>query len=172
MIFSILSSSAEVAETTAEVTLSTADILTRYAVYGAIILVGLIIIGIINRSSRPLSPSKIESKCGVVKKELEKIRSDIEEEKYSDIAGRRIKIYSTLNKMIYACTKIIDDEKDVTVEDVRASLQKVVAHLDDINRASGRKEALSASCMAAIEEMDKADKALAVISERKKKFGR
>lgn len=168
MILSLLTSSAE----TVEETLSPADIIIRYAVYGAVIIVGLIIIAVINRCSRPLSPAKIEDKCDDVKKELEKLRADIEKEKYSEIAGRRIKMYSALNRMIYACTKIIDEERDVTVEDVRTSLQKVMSYLDDINLSMGNKEGLAALCAAAIEEMNKADKALAVINERKKKFGR
>lgn len=172
MIFSLLTSAAESAEAAEEAALSTADILTRYAVYGAVIIIGLITIVIINRTSRPLTLSKIEDKCEGVKKELERLKSDIENEKYSEIAGRRLKMYSALNRMIYACTKIIDDERDVTVEDVRTSLQKVVSCLDDINLSIGGKEGLVALCAAAIEEMDKADKALAVINERKKKFGR
>lgn len=172
MIFNLLSSAAETAETASESALSTVDILTRYAFYGAIIIIGLIIIAIMNRKSRPLTPAKIEKECDDVKKELERLSADVKNEKYSEIAGRRIKMYSSLNKMIYACTKIIDDERDVTLEDVRTSLQKVLSYLDDINLSVGGREGLVASCAAATEEMNKADKALAVISERKKKFGR
>lgn len=173
MIISLLTSTAEtVTETVTETALSTVEILTKYAVYGAVIIIGLIVICIINKNSRPLTPAKIADKCKDVKEELGKLRADIEKEKYSKIAGRRIEMCSSLNKMIYACTKLIDDEKDVTIEDVRTSLQKVLSLLDDINLALGGKEGLAASCAAAIEEMDKADKALAVIIERRKKFGR
>lgn len=156
----------------AQEALSNADILIRYAVYGAVIIIGLIALAIIKRCSRPPTPAKIEAKCAAVKKQLQAMNDSVLTEKYSEIASQRIKIYSSVNGMIYDSTKIIDDEQDVTMEDVRTSLQKVLYLIDERNVSSFGREELVSSCRQALEEIDKADKTLAVIAERKKKFGR
>jgi len=152
--------------------LSFADIIIRYAFYGAIIIIGLIALAIIKRCSRPPTPAKIEEKCAAVKKQLQIMNDSAANEKYSELASRRIKVYSAVNRMIYDSTKIIDDEQDVTMEDVRTSLQKILYFLDENSFSAFSKEELLSSCKKSLEEIDKADKLLAVIAERKKRFGR
>jgi len=164
----LLLSSADTAQGEA----SLADIVTKYLIYGAIILVGLIIIFIINRCSRPLTPAKLKEKCAATKKSVVAIRDGVSNGKHSKAARKRIKIYSEINGMIYASTRIIDEERDVTLEDVRTSLQKALAIIDG-EAAPYFDHADSAALYSAVlTELEKAEGALDKIAERRKKFGR
>lgn len=172
MIYQLLSSLSETAVEATENGTSTTDIITRYLIYGAIIIVGLIVICIINRCSRPITPAKLKERCAAVKKSLQGIVAGYDNGKYSKTAGKRIKIYPEINGMIYAASRIIDEERDVTLEDVRSALQRALALLDEAALPSLSHADAAARYSSALAEIEKADCALDKINERRKKFGR
>lgn len=162
----------EVTDAAASTQLSMADIIIRYAIYGAIIVVGLIALFIINRCSRPLSLSGLRDKCSAVEKSLRAVQEGLKSEKHTKLARRCMKIYSSVNSMIYASTRIIDEERDVTFEDVRTALQRAMQSLDEASTSALTHEDAAALYASALAEIEKADAALQKIDERRKKFGK
>lgn len=151
---------------------SVTDYIFIYSFCIIIIVLGLIILGYLKKKDKPSSPKEMEKTCKNLLELLQKLEEDVDNPKITSLklSGEIMKMQIVLNKLVYSCTVIIEEKRDITFEGLRSSLQLALQTLDEANvvaQKESQKELISktVACILPVK------KSLEEINERYEKFG-
>lgn len=151
---------------------SVTDYIFIYSFCIIIIVLGLIILGYLKKKDKPSSPKEMEKTCKNLLELLQKLEEDVDNPKITSLklSGEIMKMQIVLNKLVYSCTVIIEEKRDITFEGLRSSLQLALQMLDEANvvaQKESQKELISktVACILPVK------KSLEEINERYEKFG-
>jgi len=148
---------------------SITDYVIVYAISAAIIIVGIILLKQLKKKQQPATPQNILSECEQAEALLKKIiwESESDGKKFRAIAKEVVKLQIMLNSLVYSCTLIIDDLKDISFETVRSSLTNAINNLD-LAKNEPDASKMTEIFKSASDEIEKAKKTLSEIGFRYK----
>ncbi len=152
---------------------SVTDYIFIYSFCIIIIVLGMIILGHLKKKDRPSSPKEMEKNCKNLLELLQRIEEDIDNPKITSLklSGEIMKIQVVLNKLVYSCTVIIEEKRDITFEGLRSSLQLAIQALDEANVVVAQKETQKELISKTIACILPVKKSLEEINQRYEKFG-
>lgn len=151
---------------------SAMDYVIAYSVSLVVIIVCALILKALKKKDKPSSPEEIAEKCIECRKLLEQVISVSEKNKnLNNVFKKIVKLQLSLNSLVYSCTIIIDELRDITFEKVRNSFTNAINIIDDAKITSDREKFISA-LNSAVDELKTAETQLSTIDLRYKKIGR
>lgn len=105
---------------TAEQGTDTISLLIQYAVYIAIIIVGIIILGLIRRKQKPVSHAELRKRLGDLSDRIGKAIECISEENHGQYDFLRMmqKLIFAADKLIYQTAMLADKERDSAISNI------------------------------------------------------
>ena len=149
------------------------DFAVAYIVSGAVILIGIIILLILRKDTSPPTSKVVRE---MTEKLATKVRAMADSAdnwtaaKHSSLVKKFVKTQLDLNKLVYAVTLIIEDQQDISYENVRSCYTRSIAVLDSLSFNSG-KEGLLTALRSVEEQLQTAVGLIDDIQNRIKKFG-
>ncbi len=123
------------------------DFAVAYIASGAIILIGIIILLILRKDTSPPTSNAVREMTEKLDRKV-KAMIDIANTrtgaKQSSLVKKFVKTQLDLNKLVYAVTLIIEDQRDISYENVRSCYTNSIAVLDALSFNSGKKGLLDA----------------------------
>lgn len=147
------------------------EYILQYAFYFILIIAGIIVLSKMKKMDKPITPDNIYTKCKEVEALLEELVNG-PEIKYSVFSNKIVKIQVILNKLIYASTKAIEEEQDITFDGIRNSFQNIYQTIENGKSINSDKNNLHECLKNALSELQSTEVNVKEISERYKKFGK
>lgn len=147
------------------------EYILKYAFYFVLIIIGIIVLSKIRKMDKPITPDNIYTTCKEVEVLLDELVNG-PEIKYSVFSNKIVKVQIIINKLIYASTKAIEEEQDITFDGIRNSLQHIYQTIENGKSINSDKNNLRECLQNALAELQSTEENIKEISERYKKFGK
>lgn len=132
----------------------TTDLIIQYCVYGGIIVVGIVVLGLFRRRHKLPNHAEVKTKLEALAQKLHYfLGEDIKECSNFEFFKKLAKLIGYVDRMVYETSLLAEKERDMQIESISASLQSVRDSLCDYKY--GKKERSDASgftaCLSSVE---------------------